>query len=164
MSTMNKPHTPLIWRGMRQMNRRMATQVIGRGRGPRGMVVLLTTIGRKSGQVRVTPLQYEEDAGMIYVASARGPQADWFRNARANPHVKVQLKDRQFTGLAEAITDAARIADFLELRIKRHPVMMRLMLLAEGLPPWANRAALERFAAKKAMLAIRPLEKERDAA
>src|SRR5512147_1725717 len=132
MNPLNKPHTPFIWRGMRQLNRRMAMQVFGRGRGPRGVVVLLTTIGRKSGQTRVTPLQYEEDAGVIYVAAARGPQADWFRNAQTNPHVNVQLKDRQFAGLAEAIVDPARIADFLELRIKRHPVMLRLMLLAEG--------------------------------
>jgi deazaflavin-dependent oxidoreductase (nitroreductase family) len=164
MNTVNKPPTPFIWRWMSKLNRRMATQVIGRGRGPSRVVLLLTTIGRKSGQPRVTPLQYEEDNDVIYVASARGPQADWFRNAQATPRVKVQLKDRQFEGLAEAITDAACIADFLELRLKRHPFLMRLMLLAEGLPPWANRAALERCAAKKAMLAIRPLEKDRDAA
>jgi deazaflavin-dependent oxidoreductase (nitroreductase family) len=147
---------------MRKLNRRMAAQVIGRGHGPRGVVLLLTTIGRKSGQPRVTPLQYEEDNGVIYVAAARGPQADWFRNAQANAHVKVQLKDRQFEGAAEPIVDKARIADFLELRLRRHRLMMRLMLMTEGLPPWADRAALERFATRKAMLAIRPLEKEQN--
>src|SRR5512139_2718916 len=109
MSTTSKPHVSIVWRMMRQLNRRMAAQVIGRGRGPRGVVLLLTTIGRKSGQPRVTPLQYEEDQGVIYVAAARGPHADWFRNIQADPHVKVQIADRVYEGLAEPITDPARI-------------------------------------------------------
>jgi deazaflavin-dependent oxidoreductase (nitroreductase family) len=121
------------------------------------MVLLLTTIGRKSGLTRVTPLQFEEVNGLIYVASARGRQADWFRNLQADPRVRVQITDRQFDGLAEPIVEPARIADFLELRLKRRPFLMRLMLLLEGLLPWANRAALERVAAKKALVIIKPI-------
>jgi deazaflavin-dependent oxidoreductase (nitroreductase family) len=162
MSTANKSRPSIVWRVMRKLNRRIAARAIGRGHGPRGVVLLLTTVGRKSGQPCVTPLQYEEDHGVIYVAAARGPQADWFRNAQANPHVKVQIQDRQFNGLAEPIVAAARIADFLELRLKRRRLMMRLLLMTEGLPPWADRAALERCAARKAMLAIRPLAKEQN--
>jgi len=159
MNTAHNSHVPFIWRGMRKLNRRLAAQVIGRGRGPRGVVLLLTTIGRKSGQPRVTPLQYEELDGVIYVAAARGQHADWFRNAQAHPRVKVQIADRVFEGQAEAVVAPGRIADFLELRIKRHPFMMRLLLLTEGLPPWAKRAGLERFAANKALVAIHPSER-----
>ena len=156
MSATHKSNIPIVWRGMRRLNRRMASQMIGRG--PRSVVLLLTTIGRKSGQPRVTPLQYEEDQGVIYVASARGPSADWFRNIQANPRVKVQIADRVFEGLAEPIVDPARIADFLLLRLKRHPIMMRAMLALEG--QWRSRRAdLERFAANKALVAIRPSEK-----
>jgi deazaflavin-dependent oxidoreductase (nitroreductase family) len=145
VSTIHKSNTPIVWRIMRKLNRRMATSAIGHGRGPRRVVLLLTTIGRKSGQPRVTPLQYEEDQGVICVASARGPHADWFRNIQANPRVKVQIADREFEGLAEPISDPARIADFLLLRLKRHPIMMRAMLAVEG--QWrCQRAALERFA------------------
>ena len=158
MSATHKSNIPIVWRGMRRLNRRMASQVIGRGRGPRSVVLLLTTMGRKSGQPRVTPLQYEEDQGVIYVASARGPSADWFRNIQANPRVKVQIADRVFEGLAEPIVDPARIADFLLLRLKRHPIMMRAMLALEG--QWrCQRADLKRFAANKALVAIRPSEK-----
>jgi deazaflavin-dependent oxidoreductase (nitroreductase family) len=122
------------------------------------MVLLLTTIGRKSGQPRVTPLQYEEEQGVIYVASARGPHADWFRNIQANPRVKVQIADRVFEGLAEPIVDPARSADFLLLRLKRHPIMMRAMLALEG--QWrCRRADLEHLAAHKALVAIRPPKK-----
>jgi deazaflavin-dependent oxidoreductase (nitroreductase family) len=91
---------------MRKLNRRLATQVIGRGRGPRRVVLLLTTIGRKSGQPRVTPLQYEEEQGVIYVASARGLMPIGSATF-ANPRVKVQIADRVFEGLAEPIVDPA---------------------------------------------------------
>ncbi len=155
MSIASPSRPALIWRIMRQLNRRIATRVIGRRRVPRGVVLLLTTIGRKSGQPRVTPLQYEEDQGVIYVAAARGPRADWFRNIQANPRVKVQIGERMFEGLAEPIVDPARIADFLRLRLKRHPLMMRAMLAMEG--QWrCRRADLERFAADKALVAIHP--------
>ncbi len=152
---MSKPsRTPAIWRCMSKLNRRIAVTAIGRGRGPRRVVLLLTSTGRKSGQSHVTPLQFEKERDVIYVASARGPRADWFRNVQANPRVKVQIDDRAFDGLAEPITDPARIADFLQLRLRRHPIMMRLMLALEG-QLRCNRTALERFAAGKAMIAIR---------
>ena len=65
---------------------------------------------------------------------------------------------RVFEGLAEPIVDPARIADFLLLRLKRHPIMMRAMLALEG--QWrCRRADLERLAASKALVAIRPTEK-----
>ncbi|MBN1221037.1 MAG: nitroreductase family deazaflavin-dependent oxidoreductase [Anaerolineae bacterium] len=124
------------------------------------LVLLLTTIGRKSGQPRVTPLQYEEIDGIIYVAAARGQQADWFRNIVANPKVEVRVKDKYFHGLAEPITDPARIADFLELRFERHPWMLRAMFRAQGWSSRPNRGQLEQYAANRAMVVIRPVEHE----
>ena len=124
------------------------------------LILLLITTGRKTGRPRVTPLQYEEHNGVIYVASARGEQADWFRNLRANPRVEVRVKARRFPGLAEPITDPARIADFLELRLARHPRMMGAMLRGEGLPARPTRAQLEQFAAAIAVVAIQPCEAE----
>lgn len=153
---MKKPApSPSLYHRMRRLNQRMAANY-QRGFGPRRIVLLLTTTGRKTGLRRVTPLQYEEHNGILYVASARGLQADWFRNLTADPHVNVQVQDRQFEALAEPVTDPGRIADFLELRIRRHPIMMRLLLLMEGLPPWAGRTRLEQFARQKAIVALHP--------
>lgn len=121
-------------------------------------VLLLTTIGRKSGLPRVTPLQYEEVDGKYYVASARGVKADWFRNILANPSVKIRVKAQRFDGVAEAITDAKRIADFLELRLNRHPRMMGAMFRAQGFPSRPSREELEAYAAKRAMVVIRKKE------
>jgi deazaflavin-dependent oxidoreductase (nitroreductase family) len=120
------------------------------------LVLLLTTIGRKSGLPRVTPLQYEDVDGIIYIAAARGRQADWFRNIVANPHVQVQVKNRCFSGMAEPVTDPARIANFLELRFERHPQMLGTMFRAQGWPTRPNRVQLEQYAAQRAMAIIRP--------
>jgi deazaflavin-dependent oxidoreductase (nitroreductase family) len=107
---------PLIWRLMRRLNPR-AVANFRRGIGPRGTVLLLTTTGRKSGLPRLTPLQYELVDSVYYIASARGQQADWFKNLQANPQVEVEVSGRRFDAFAEAITDPVRIADFLQLRL-----------------------------------------------
>jgi hypothetical protein len=117
----------------------------------------LTTIGRKSGLPRQTPLQYEEVGSDYYIASARGPDADWFKNIRANPKVHFQIRDREFDATAEPVTDPVRIADFIELRLSRHPVMIRLIIhLFDGLPLRFNRSELEEFCQEKAMVILHP--------
>jgi deazaflavin-dependent oxidoreductase (nitroreductase family) len=139
---------------MKSLNARMAANY-RRGFGPRRVVLLLTTTGRKSGLPRVTPLQFEEVDGEIYIASARGAQADWFKNILAHPSVQVQVGERQFQALAEPVTDPGRIADFIELRLKRHPIMIRLIMhLFDGLPLRFDRKKLESFCAGKAMVIL----------
>jgi deazaflavin-dependent oxidoreductase (nitroreductase family) len=152
-----KRPTPKILLSLMRLMNHFAVGNYRRGVRLNGIVLVLTTIGRKSGQPHPTPLQFEEIDGVYYVASARGPQADWFRNVQVDPHVVVQVSERQFSAVAEPITDAARIADFLELRLQRHPKMIGTMLRAEGLPAKYTRADLERFASGKAMVALKPV-------
>ena len=145
-----------IYHRMKALNARMATNY-RRGIGPTRVVLLLTTTGRKSGLPHLTPLQFEEVDGAYYIASARGPQADWFKNILANPNVHVQVRDREFNAIAEPVTDPARIADFIELRLRRHPIMIRLIMhLFDGLPLRFTRPDLEEFCQEKAMVILRP--------
>ena len=127
--------------------------VIGR------LVMLLATTGRKSGKPRITPLQYEEQDEKIYLGSALGVQADWVRNIMANPVVNVQVGSRRFSGLAEVVTDPARIADFLELRLHHHPRMISAMLRGEGFSMPPTRQDLEKYAVQLALVIISPLGK-----
>jgi hypothetical protein len=74
-------------------------------------------------------------SGDYYIASARGRDADWFKNICANPNVHVQVRACEFDAIAEPVTDPIRIADFIELRLRRHPIMIRLIMhLFDGLP------------------------------
>ncbi|MFW9779874.1 MAG: nitroreductase family deazaflavin-dependent oxidoreductase [Candidatus Heimdallarchaeota archaeon] len=123
------------------------------GFGPR-FVLLLTTIGRKSGRRYVTPLQYEEQNNVIYVASARGRKADWYQNIKANPNVAVQIKSNYFRGIAHQIENPKQITKYLELRIKNHPRMMGAMLQAEGLSKSPSLVDLETLAKKITLVGI----------
>ncbi len=122
--------TKTIYHRMRALNARMAASD-RRGFGPIRVVLLLTTTGRKSGQPRVTPLQYEKVNGDI------------------------QIRDRTFAALAEPVTDPRRIAGFIELRLKRHPFMSRLIMrLFDGLLLRFKRATLEGMAVGKALVIL----------
>jgi len=150
---------PMRWRLMK-IGQRVHRALYAVGLGPLlgRVILLLTTTGRKSGLPRVTPLQFEEFDGDYYIASARGQEADWFKNILANPQVHVQIRDREFEALVEPVTDPARIADFIELRLRRHPLMIRLIMhLFDGLPWRFNRAELEEFCKQKALAILRTL-------
>lgn len=147
-----------IYHRMKALNERMAANY-RRGFGPTRSVLLLTTTGRKSGLLRVTPLQFEAVEGDYYVASARGQAADWFKNIQANPNVQVQIRERAFAAVAEPVTDPIRIADFIALRLKRHPVMIRLiMTLFDGLPLHFRRNDLKTMAGDKALVILHPIQ------
>jgi deazaflavin-dependent oxidoreductase (nitroreductase family) len=66
------------------------------GRRIAGMpVLLLTTVGRKTGRRREVPLTYvEEDGAIVLVASygGRAHNPDWFENLVANGEVEVRIK------------------------------------------------------------------------
>ena len=152
---MSKSRPALIWRFMKKLNKHILLNLFRRGKGPQDLVLLLTTIGRKSGKPHIIPLQYEQIDNVIYIGSARGSNADWVRNIEKNPEVKVQIKNLSFEGLAEVITNPSIIADFFEVRIQNHPFMIRMIMHIEGLPFKYSRSDLERFAGKKVIVRVR---------
>jgi deazaflavin-dependent oxidoreductase (nitroreductase family) len=66
---------------------------------PRGVpVLLLTTIGRKSGEPKTTPLLYLEDGERVIIVGSQGGMAkhpQWFLNLTQNPAVEVQIGSQQ---------------------------------------------------------------------
>jgi deazaflavin-dependent oxidoreductase (nitroreductase family) len=148
------PRIPLFfWQVMSRLNRGMIYRYGSKSKVA-GRVLVLTTMGRRSGQPRLTPLQYEEVDEVYYVVSARGVRADWYCNLIANPKVDVQVGDKHFSTAAKLMTDPGEIADFLEIRLKRHPHFMSAMLRLEGLPRKYTRADLEKFSNRLAIVAL----------
>jgi deazaflavin-dependent oxidoreductase (nitroreductase family) len=122
------------------------------------IILLLTTTGRKSGKRRVTPVQYEQIDGILYIGSARGFKADWVHNIMADAHVEVRVKNRHFRGNGELITDPIRIADYLQARLTHHPRMVGTMMKMHHLPPAPSRAQLEELGESLVVVAIKPEE------
>jgi deazaflavin-dependent oxidoreductase (nitroreductase family) len=121
-----------------------------------GLILLLTTKGRVTGNPRVTPLQYEKIGDVYYVGATRGIRSDWVKNILKDPRVKIRVKSQKINGNADVITDPSKIADYLEFRLEKHPRMMGAMLKADGIPSAPNRAQLEEYADQVVLVAIRP--------
>jgi deazaflavin-dependent oxidoreductase (nitroreductase family) len=130
---------------------------IGLGSLIGGFIVLLTTTGRKSGKKRVTPLQYEKIGEDYYLGAARGLNADWVRNIQSNPQVELRVGAKHVHGTAEIVTDPSRFADFLEVRLERHPRLIGMIMeKAHGLPKHPSREQLEGLAKTEAFVIVYP--------
>jgi deazaflavin-dependent oxidoreductase (nitroreductase family) len=58
-------------------------------------MLLLTTVGRRSGRERITPLLYIEDAGrIVLIGSNAGDDRHpaWWLNLQAQPRARVQIR------------------------------------------------------------------------
>ena len=62
------------------------------------------TKGRKTGRKHAVMLRAVNYDEKIYFSRHR-PDGDWFKNAMENPEVKIEYKDRTFTGIAKLVTD-----------------------------------------------------------
>jgi deazaflavin-dependent oxidoreductase (nitroreductase family) len=70
-------------------------------------LLLLTTVGRRSGQRRTAPMMYVRDGDrLLVIASNAGATAEpqWYRNLVADPHVTVELPGREFSAEATPLT------------------------------------------------------------
>ncbi len=74
-------------------------------------MVLLTTIGAKSGNQTTTPLVYKQDGERIVIfASAAGAPKHpaWYHNLVANPQVIIEVGNERTGATAEEITGPER--------------------------------------------------------
>jgi len=82
------------------------------GAGPSGLpTLLLTCIGRKSGEQRTVPLVFLRNGeDMVIVGSLAGfdQHPAWYRNVSANPQCWVQLDRRKMTAVARQATEKER--------------------------------------------------------
>ena len=129
---------------------------LGLGRFLGRKVLLLTTIGRKSGLPRVTPLQYEIINDQIQVSSAMGERTDWMKNIKVNPQISVELGRKKFKATAETSTDPGLFADYVFHKLSNHPLMTRLIFLFDGIPWNPTREFILDYGKDKAMLFIHP--------
>ena len=74
------------------------------GRMGKSPILLLNTVGRKSGKRRTSPLLYAMDGeDFVIIASKGGASAHpaWYLNLMANPEATVEIEDREVRIRAE---------------------------------------------------------------
>ena len=96
-------------------------------------VLLLTTIGRKSGQPRTVPLTYLRDGSTyVIIASYAGlpRHPAWFLNLESHPEATIQVKKRQMQVKAETANPE-----------KKRELWARLMEVAPGYADYQKRTS-----------------------
>ena len=129
---------------------------IGLGRLMFGQV-MLTTVGRKSGQPRravVDLLKHDAATDTYYVVSAYGGGSDWYRNLEANPAVKVQARGRRFSARAATLPPDEAEEVLLDYW-RRHRLYVRTMFRLIGLKA-ATEEEARVAAGELRVVAIRP--------
>ena len=74
-------------------------------------MLLLTTIGAKSGRPHTTPMMYLELDDHLYVFASKGgapTNPDWYRNLVANPDVIIELGTERFDAMATPLAGDER--------------------------------------------------------
>jgi F420H(2)-dependent quinone reductase len=128
--------------------RRTHGRMLGRVGGQ--PVLLLQTVGRRTGQRRMTPVQYLADGETFVVvashAGAARPPA-WYLNLRANPHARVEVGPRTFDVRAQEaagqeradlwrrLTAANRYLERAARKAGRDLPLMALVPLTPTTPP-----------------------------
>jgi len=128
----------------------------GLGRIVGRMILLLTTRGRKTGSLHTVAVQYEKMDGKYYIGAAGGLKSDWLRNLQADPIVELEVGSKKFSARAETLLDTEKITQFLEYRLKRHPLMIRLILKMDGVSFFPTRQELFDYSKNLAVAVITP--------
>ncbi len=74
-------------------------------------LLLLHTVGAKSGQERINPVAYVADGERLVIIASKGgapTHPDWYYNIAANPLVTVEVGTEQFQARAEIASEPER--------------------------------------------------------
>jgi deazaflavin-dependent oxidoreductase (nitroreductase family) len=99
-------------------NRQVIEDFRTNGAPPGRPLLLLSTTGRRTGEVRTTPMMYVRLDGRLHVIASnsgakRHPQ--WYRNLRAESRVRVEVGDEAFDAIATPLEGEERDAAFARI-------------------------------------------------
>jgi deazaflavin-dependent oxidoreductase (nitroreductase family) len=91
-------------------------------------IMILTTKGRKSGKSRQAPVGYFRIGGTLYLFSAWGKKANWYKNLAANPEeVTIRIGWKKLPVRATVLENSAEIQRTLEQFVTESPKQARYL-------------------------------------
>jgi len=102
----------MLRRFFRLLNKYFMIPVFRLGFGPfvgnpiTGYIMVLKTIGSKTGKERFAPVNYAILDGEIYCLSGFGEIAHWYRNLTTQPQIEMLMPTGTLSGRAATVTDA----------------------------------------------------------
>lgn len=126
--------------------------------------LVLTHVGRRTGQphdAAAMVLAEDRTTGEVVICSVWGPQADWIRNLRAHPALRVQVGRASFVPQHRFLTDLEAFAVGTAFR-RRHPWRVRLLSRVLDVDLLSD-AGIHDFIATRPFVALRPAAPSADA-
>jgi deazaflavin-dependent oxidoreductase (nitroreductase family) len=117
-----------------------------------GSVVLLTIVGKNSGKVFSTPVNYIQDENDLFIISLRNRK--WWRNLRESCPVTVQLRGKTLHGQAIVLEKQAEVVNGLKMVLARAPKYAKYIhVTADSDGKW-DPASLDHTACSKVVVKI----------
>ncbi len=90
-------------------------------------LMVLTTVGRRSGLTRHAMVTYYRVGSKKYVYSGYGPRSDWFHNLEAQPRVTIQTIDGTESALARRVTEPCELTQVLRIIQSAYPASAAML-------------------------------------
>lgn len=71
-----------------------------------GKIMIIGTVGRRTGKIRYTPISYARIRGRIYCYQGQVTKGQWYLNLLENPEVEIILPEGRFFGRGIVVDDA----------------------------------------------------------
>jgi deazaflavin-dependent oxidoreductase (nitroreductase family) len=123
-------------------------------------VLLITTVGRKTGKLRTTAVGYTFDptTKTYYVVAGSKGKTDWYRNALTTPAIRVKVGNSAFDAAATPV-DENVVAKLLARYTERNPFATRLFRNLTGIVSDGTHETFLKMAACYPTLALRRIDK-----
>jgi deazaflavin-dependent oxidoreductase (nitroreductase family) len=89
-------------------------------------LLLLTTIGAKSGLLRTTPMMFDRDGDRVLVMASNAGATktpDWYHNLVADPHITVEIGTETYEGVA-VVAEGAEHARLWSMITDHYPFFL----------------------------------------
>ena len=103
----------------------LVRRAVDRGLAP-GSYAILETTGRRSGEARRTPVGHAATGDTVWIVAEHGARAGYVRNIRANPRVRILLRDGWREGTARVVEDDDSQARLRKMGLRLNALAVRL--------------------------------------
>jgi deazaflavin-dependent oxidoreductase (nitroreductase family) len=83
-----------------------------------GYIMVLKTMGRKTGKVRYAPVNYAIVNGDLYCMAGFGSGTHWYRNLQSQPKIEIITPSGSLAGLAEDFPDTEEAGRIMRQLLK----------------------------------------------
>jgi deazaflavin-dependent oxidoreductase (nitroreductase family) len=83
-----------------------------------GYIMVIKTIGRKTGKERFVPVNYAILDGNIYCMAGFGKGTHWYRNLQSQPNIEIIIPSGPLAGVAEDATNSEEATCVLRQLLK----------------------------------------------